>query len=130
MNTLSNKMYARFHALVIKTFKLACEVSEKIVPSNEIAVGNRMALKNTDTSYEFAEIQPIFPWQQMLKKSGTKTIDVLLEFPCFITSIEFLSGVSRRPSERGQYEQNCPHHDFSMRFPESIVLVEDCPVPR
>ena len=65
----------------------------------------------------------------MSKKSGTKTIDILLEFPSFIASIELLSRVSGHPSKRGRYERYRPHHSFTVCFPECVVLVEYGPVP-
>ena len=60
-------MYACFHALIIETFKFMCEVGEKTVPPKEVTAGNRMMLKNMDTSHKFAEIQLIFPRQKMSK---------------------------------------------------------------
>ena len=82
-----HKVYLHFHALVLQVFKLACKGQEKFVPANQIVVGDSVTLKNSHTSDEFAEIQPIFPRQEVSKESRTQTIDVLLKFPSFIASI-------------------------------------------
>ena len=56
MNTLSYKVYARFHVLIIYIFEFACTVDEKTVSPKEVTAGNRVALKDPDTSHKFAEI--------------------------------------------------------------------------
>jgi hypothetical protein len=52
MDTLSHKVYPCFHALVIQVFKLSIYIQEKIVPMNQIVVGDSVALKNMHTSNE------------------------------------------------------------------------------
>ena len=126
MNALSDKVYVRFHALIIETFKFTCEVTEKTV---EVTVHNRMVMENMDASHEFTEIQPIFMRQKMSKKGGTKAIDILLVFPSFIASIDLLCRVLGCLSKRGRYERYCPHHHLSVSFPKCIILIEHSPVP-
>ena len=126
---MSHKMYVRFYALVIKSFEFARELDEKSVPLKEVTMSNCVALKGSDTSYESAEIEPVFTRQEVSKECRAKTIDILLELPSFIASVELLGRVPGSSSERGGYEWYCPYHGFSMGFPKSIVLVENSPVP-
>jgi hypothetical protein len=60
---------------------------------NEIIVRNSMPLKYSDACHQSAEVQPVLARQQVPKESVTQTVDVLLIFPSFVTSINLFGRV-------------------------------------
>ena len=75
------------HALVVKVLEFKCKLHEKFVAPKEIGIGNRVMLEEPNTSNQFTEVKPVFARQNVLEERRTKTIEILLKLPSFITCI-------------------------------------------
>ena len=106
-----------------------CECHEKPVAPDKISIDNGMALEESDAGNKLAKVEPVLLRQYQSKKSRTKAVHILLEFPSLVSSIQTLCRVLRRSSKRQWQEWHSSHHGFTVCFPKGVVLMEYSSVP-
>ena len=61
------KMQARIHALAIECFKLLRPVNKELMSSDDLLLGKPALVNDAHSTYELAEVAPVFLWQKSIK---------------------------------------------------------------
>jgi len=81
--------------LAIYYFELLCEGCQRQVHLTQIVVHDSVLVHEMHTIYQFAIVHVVFFWEDVVKKTRAKTIEIQQELPGLVPACELLSDVAR-----------------------------------